>query len=55
MAEDTSETTIVTKLETLEQHARKLVDAAKRNDWTEAEAALNSTHTCLLDVMRFVQ
>jgi hypothetical protein len=54
MAEDSSET-IITKLESLEQHAQKLLDAAKRNDWREAEAALNSTHTCLLAVMRFVQ
>jgi hypothetical protein len=54
MADDSCETTI-TKLEALEQHAQKLLDAARRNDWREAEAALNSTQTCLFDVTRFVQ
>ena len=54
MAGDSSEI-IITKLEALEQNAQKLLDAAKRNDWREAEAALNSTHTCLLDVTRIVQ
>lgn len=52
---DTSSETIITKLEALEQHAQKLLEAAKRNDWREAEAALNSAQTCLLDVTRFVQ
>ena len=55
MEEDATETTIITKLETLEQHAQKLLDAAKRNDWCEAEAVLKSTQTCLFDVTRFVQ
>jgi hypothetical protein len=54
MVDDNSET-IITQLESLEQHAQKLLEAAKRNDWREAEAELNSTHTCLLAVMHFVQ
>jgi hypothetical protein len=54
MADDSHEI-IITKLEALEQHAQKLLEAAKRNDWREAEAALISTQTCLFDVTRFVQ
>lgn len=53
MAEETD--TIITKLEPLERHAQKLLEAAKRNDWREAEDELNSTHSCLTAVMRFVQ
>jgi hypothetical protein len=54
MAEDSSET-IIAKLETLEQHAEKLLEAARRNDWRQAEAELNSTHSCLVAVMHSVQ
>lgn len=54
MADDSSET-IITKLEALEQHVQKLLAAAKRNDWCEAEAALKNTQTCLFDVTGFVQ
>jgi hypothetical protein len=47
--------TIIDKLEILEQHAQKLLEAARRNDWREAEAQLNSTHSALAAVTRFVQ
>jgi flagellar biosynthesis/type III secretory pathway chaperone len=47
--------TIIDKLELLEQHALKLLEAARRNDWREAEAQLNTTHSALTAVTRFVQ
>ena len=47
--------TIIDKLEALEQHAQKLLEAARRNDWRQAEAELNSTHSALTAVTRFVQ
>jgi flagellar biosynthesis/type III secretory pathway chaperone len=47
--------TIIAKLEVLEQHAQKLLQAAKRSDWREAAAELNSTRSALAAVTRFVQ
>ena len=47
--------TIIDKLQALEQHAQKLMQAARRNDWRQAEAELNSTHSALTAVTRFVQ
>jgi hypothetical protein len=47
--------TIIDKLEALEQHAQKLLQAARRNDWRQAEAELNSAHSALTPVTRFVQ
>jgi flagellar biosynthesis/type III secretory pathway chaperone len=47
--------TIIDKLEILEQHALKLLQAARLNDWRQAEAELNSTHSALAAVTRFVQ
>jgi hypothetical protein len=53
MAEEPA--TIIDKLEILEQHAQKLLEAVRRNDWRQAEAELNSTHSALTAVTRFVQ
>jgi hypothetical protein len=53
MAEESE--TIIDKLELLEQHAQKLLQAARRNDWRQAEVELNSTHSALAAVTRFVQ
>ena len=47
--------TIIDKLEALEQHAQQLLEAARRNDWRQAEAELNSAHSALTAVTRFVQ
>ena len=40
MEEDATETTIITKLKALEQHAQKLLEAAKRNNWRESRGGL---------------
>ena len=47
--------TIIDKLKALEQHAQKLLEAARRNDWRQAEAELNRTNSALTAVTRFVQ